>query len=164
MGGIAAAHPLREPPVRPAGAEDPPARGGHHRLGPDPCPLRHGVAQDPARPHRTGGGARPADHALGAVITIVPDPAGRSRGAPPACPYGMTTTLTGSPSRSLTTRKASAMSSSGNRCVTISAPRSLPCAARATARFTLLPPSPREVNSEMSFRTMAPRSNVTGPG
>src|ERR1700749_452732 len=65
MGGIAAAHPLREPPVRPAGTEDPPARGGHHRLGPDPFPLRPGVTQDPARPHRTGGGARPADHALG---------------------------------------------------------------------------------------------------
>ena len=67
------------------------------------------------------------------------------RALPETAPHGTTTTLTGSPSRSLTTRNASAMSSRANRWVTISAPRNLPAAARATARFTLLPPSPREV-------------------
>ena len=56
------------------------------------------------------------------------------------------------------------MSFSGKWWVTISAPRILPCAASATARLTLLPPSPREVWMLMSLRTIADRSIVTLSG
>jgi hypothetical protein len=55
--------------VRPARAEDPAGRGRHHRLGPDARAVRASVAQCPPRPDRTGGKARPADHALGPVTT-----------------------------------------------------------------------------------------------
>ena len=46
--GPAAAHPLREPPVRPARAEDPAGRGRHRRLGPDPAPRSARCRQGPA--------------------------------------------------------------------------------------------------------------------
>ena len=72
LGRPAPPHPFREPPVRPARAEDPARRGRHHRLGPHARTARASVTQDPPRPDRTGRSARPADHALGPVTTPSP--------------------------------------------------------------------------------------------
>src|SRR6185437_5668119 len=67
VGGPAAADPLREPAVRPAGPEDPSGRGRDHRLRPHARAVWAGAAADTARADRARAAARPADPALGPV-------------------------------------------------------------------------------------------------